>query len=412
MLLSQTASGQIVSLLDPQNFRRERFGYGVPVIDPVAIIHPSRISLEPGAIAGNLFLAILIASVMALSGFMFRRLIASDEERVRKILQRLPFQLLLTLLIIWVVRLLVPAASAQGLETMSASLLRIPLYAFLFFLIVGTSNYLFNNMLNAEGDKLRVISGIFSEDHLSGKKWFLPLLILGYGIVGAHINPSFSLLPGRELGILLITAVAIVFSVCVKDVILSFLARFWGMPVRFRANVSGFAIAVVCIALSRAFALSPGYIYGVPLILLIVSQLYKKREGFFEFFGILWILLLAGICWMLGSSFGSYEILTDLFNLLFVMLAEDAFFEMLPLPYLAGGVIYNWKKSLWFLQAVTVIFFLFHTLFNPQGTVLNLTQSPPAASALVLLFCYAVGVFLLWAFVVWGRKPSEALVTH
>lgn len=409
VLAEETSTGW----LDPAFFRRENFGYTVPVIDPAAIVRPAAFDLSNEAVAGNLLWAILIALVMGVSGVILGRLMASNESLVKRILGRLPLQAVITVLLLWLIQTLVPDASAQGFDLSSVSLFQIPFYALAFFLVVGTSNYIFNNAINAEGDTFGqlvanrpFLSKFSNYAYLSAKKWFIVLLIIGYGILGAHINPEFSLLPGRQLGIILIVALSIVLSACLKDVMLYLMSRFWDMPGRFRANIAGFAIALVCIVLSRTLNLSPGYIYGVPVGLLILSTLYREREGYFEFLSIVWVLLLATIVWVAGSFVGPYEVLTDILNLFFVILVEDAFFEMLPLPYLAGGSIFRWRKVAWAVQFVTVVFFLFHTLFNPQGTIMNLAQEPPAAATLMLLFCYAAGVFLLWAYIV--RKTKRA----
>ncbi len=382
---------------------RAWLGYNTPVIDPSGIRFPATISRSPQTIGTNLLLAILIACAVCCTGIAFRHLKVAHPKRLSVILSRLPLQALLTVLLIWLIDLLIPQAFAQeGGVLHVASTLIIPLYAVVFFVVVGTSNYLFNNILNSDGQT--ALARFTGNARVYERAWFMLLLLLGYGIIGAHINPDFNLLPGRELGILLIAVVCIIVSACIKDTGLSILARTWKMPGRFRANVGGFAVAVVCVLLSRELQLNPGYLYGVPLVLLIASSLLKEREGFFEFLGILWIMLLAGVVWIVTPALSAYPVLFDLCCVLFVLLAEDAFFELLPLPYLAGGTIFQWNKALWFLQFVAVMFFLLHTLFNPQGTIVNLVESPPAAATFLLLGCYAIGVFLLWAYLVLRKK--------
>lgn len=347
----------------------------------------------------NLLLALLVAVVMGLSGVIMKRIIASDERAVKKILGRLPAQALMTVILFWLIDLFVPNAFAQGpMEWSAPSMMQIPVFAVVFFVVVGTSNYLFNAVISADDSRIQ-LSGRFGD-----RFWFIALLMAGYGVVGAHINPDFNLLPGRQLGILFIAALSIVFSVCCKDVILYGIAKSWKLPGWFRANIGGFAITVVCIALTRTFHLNPGYIYGVPIGLLIASKVFHEREGYFEFIGMLWLIALAAIAWVSGAFLEAYPVLFDVMNLIFVILIEDAFFELLPLPMLAGGAIIQWKKILWAVQCVTVVFFLFHVLFNPQSTVMTIAESPPTGVALMLLGCYAVGVFLLWGYVVWGRR--------
>lgn len=398
--VEQTETGAVLGL------SREEFGYDVPVIDQTVIVRPGQFSLEPTAIAGNFFWAILFAVVMGISSVMLKHLIALDEERVRRVLRRLPFQAVFTLFVIWLMHILVPDTFAQGTTAAAtSSVLKIPVYALLFFLVVGTSNYIFNNLVGANIEK----SGTrLWNETLPDRVWFIVILTLAYGVVGAHINPQFNLFPGQQLGIILIAVATIIFSLCFKDMVMYGLTKKRKMSGRFRANVGGFAIAVMCVVLDRSFALNPGYIYGVPLGLLITSQLFEEREGFFEFLSIVWVFAFTVIVWIIGAFLSPYPALFDFMNLLFVLLVEDAFFELLPLPYLTGGAIFSWKKLAWFAEFVVVTFFLFHTLFNPQGTVYNIAQSPPTLSAIVLLGCYAVGVLLLWAYVRWGQGKRSA----
>ncbi len=400
---SSRSSVQLVALSTSGTFLREDFGYSIPVIDPSIIVRIDRLNLTSEAITTHLLLALLVAFILGLCGVVLQRLVHLDEKFMKKFLSMLPFQAVITLLLIWIVHSIVPTAFAQdGQALFGIPTWLIPAYAGLFFLVVGSSNYLFNSILVTEGER---VEAKFSKlAPLRNHAWFILLVLLGYGIIGAHINPEFSLLPGEQLGIALVTITGLVFSVCIKDTALLFLAKKWKVSGRFRANIGGFAIAVVCILLTRAFALNPGYIYGLPIALLLSTTLVRQREGLFEFLGILWLLFLAAAMWLIGPSLAAYPVLFDLSNLLFVLLVEDAFFELLPLPYLAGGTIFHWKKWVWLVQFVTVLFFLFATLFNPQGTINSLLETPPTMVALTLLGCYAVGVFVLWGYMVWRRK--------
>ena len=367
-------------------------------------MHPSEISLAPEAIGGNLLLALVFALVIAITGLVLGSLHQTDPARLRQVLGRLPLQALITFLLIWLFHRIVPNASAQGFAAADVSLLRIPLYAFLFFLVIGVSNTMFNTMLVAEGDRLRsFFSARESGTDLRRKSWFIVLLILLYGVIGGYINPEFNLLPSREIGIVIVTTVTVILSAYLKDLFSFFLARKWRYPRWFEANLAGLVIAIACVALSRTLALNPGYIYGIPVGLLIASRLDRRREGMFEFLGLLWLLIVALAVWVLGPLVAGYPVPEDLFNILYVTLIESVFIELLPLPYFAGAAVFRWKRLLWFSQFTLVVFLLFHTLFNPQGTVASIEQAPPAFAALLLLGCYVVGVFVVWGCVVWAR---------
>lgn len=385
-------------------WRRENFGYDVPVINPSVIRHPAEISLETDALIGNLLLALIFAFVIGLSGLLLGHLQETRPDRLKQVLSRLPLQAFVTMLLIWLGRLLIPDALAQGIAESGTSIFRIPVYALLFFVVIGASNTLFNTLIITETERLRGLvparlTG--GAPDLRRKGWFIVLLVALYGLIGGYINPEFHLLPSRQIGIVLVTTTAIIASGYLKDLFSFLLAGKWRYPRWFQANVAGLIVAVGCVALSRAFALDPGYIYGIPVGLLIGAALDRRREGLLEFLSLSWLLVIALLAWIWGPFVEAYPVPADLSNLLFVMLIEDVFIQMLPLPYFAGGTIFRWRRLLWFSQFVIVVFLLFHTLFNPEGTVTGLEQSPPAGAALVLLGCYVALALVLWACVVW-----------
>lgn len=385
------------------------------MIDPASIAHLEEVSRSGDVIGTNILLSLLFTIVIGLSGLVFAFLSRLAPELLHRVLRRLPLQLVITLLLIWLWNVFVPAASAQGLTAASGvSLLSLPLYAFLFFLVIGVSNFIFNNIVTSEGDAIhefivshplldRIIGG---GKRLSHEKWLVLLLIFAYGIVGAYINPQFSLFPSHQVGIVLVTVIAIILSAYFKDFMRFLLARSWKCNAWFKANVGGLVVSVTCVLLSRHLGLSPGYIYGVPVGLFIVSALYTQHEGRFEFIGLLWLILLGIVVWLVTPFAAGYQVPTDILNLLFVLAVEHAFIELLPLPFLAGSTIFRWKKFLWAAEFLVITFLLFHTFINPKGTVYSLEQSPPTMTTLMLLACYAGGVFVLWAYIVWSKRKA------
>jgi hypothetical protein len=401
-------------LTDPSTYRRERLGYHVPVIDPLSVYGPSRVSLSPAVLGSNLLLALLCALIAGAGGWVLGHLQQTRPGRFGQVLGRLPFQALTALLLLWLIDRLIPGALAQGPVARSpVSLLRIPSAALLLFLVIGVSNTLFNTLLIEHGDRIHDAFRPLRERFGSGRDlrrngWFIVLLILLYGLIGGYVNPQFHLLPGRELGIIFVTTVVVILSAYLKDLFSFFIAGRWRYPRWFQANLAGLCIAAACVALTREFALNPGYIYGIPVGLLIGASLDREREGLLEFLGFLWLLAVALVVWILGSLVMAYPVPSDLCNTLYVTLIEAVFIELLPLPRFAGAAVFRWKRPLWFLQFTVAVFLLFQTLFNPQGTVRSIAESPSAAGLLILLGCFATGLLVLWASVVWEpRKRTE-----
>ena len=388
----------------PERYERECFWYREPIIDPHVILRPSQV------IVGwvNPLLAILVVMLVGVTGFFFASLSAADAKRAQEILRRLPLQAVLTLALLWLVRVFIPEAQAQGIQASGTSLSLLYLYVGVFFVVVNLSNFLFNNIVTSKGDRIHesivshpIIDRFVTQGkRLSHETWLIVLLFIAYGVIGAHINPHFSLFPQEHIGIVFVTTTAIILSAYSKDFVRFLLAKTWKFPAWFKANVPGLFVAVVSVALTRSLGLSPGYIYGVPVGLFIVSHLYPQREGLFECLGLLWLMFLALVLWFCAPLLTPYPVLSDAINLFFVIAIEHAFIETFPLPYLAGGSIFRWSKIVWAMQFAVATFLLFRTLFNPKGTLVGLSQSPPALATMFLLGCYVAGVLLLWGYIV------------
>jgi len=199
------------------------------------------------------------------------------------------------------------------------------------------------------------------------------------------------------MGILLVTVTAIIVGTFAKDFFRFLVALSWKCPVLFKPNVLGLLLAVVCIFLSRALEVTPGYIFGLAIGLFIYSERFKKNEGRLEFFGLFWMLLLAIGAWLLVPILKPYPVLSDLMILLFVILIEGVFFEAMPLSYLPGYPIFTWNKWLWGFFFGSVTFLLFHTLFNPNSSLAALSNSAPTRITLMILGAYGVLNLGLWA---------------
>lgn len=361
-------------------------------------------------ITENASLAILITLVIGFSGVILNNLFVSHRKQLEKLLARLPFQAMLTILLFWIIDVFFPRAMAQSSGAVGGhSLSTIPLLAGIFFVVVGLTNSVFNNFITSEGDQLHSIFTRFfhfkGNDH-RGERWLVLLFLFAYAIAGAHMNPSFSIVPRAQVGMALVAIIAILLSGYAKDMLRYLLSKYWKYTSWFKANGPGLVFAIACVFLSRTFDLSPGYIYGLPIGLFIVSKVYERQQGLFEFLGLLWMMGLTIIVWLVGPLFSEYEVIHDFFILSFVILAEGLLFEMIPLPYQAGGSIFRWKPLVWASQFVLVVFLVFQTVLNRTGTFTTLQQSPPALATLLFLGCYTAGVLLLWMAVRYSKMRS------
>jgi len=323
-------------------FYRENIGYDKPILNSAHIAGPDEISGDPWVIGSNVLMAILIFLLVGLACFLFNNVIEAHGDDINKFMKRIP---------------------GYGL---------------------------FDNQ--KENKLLRVL--------------VILLMLILFGIVAAHISPDFNLFEQKNLGMLILTIGTILIATYIKDVLRFIKARRNGWKAFFKPNVIGLLLAILCVALSRLLEIPPGYLFGIPIGLYILSKDYEKEEGKFEFSSLWMMFIFAGVFWFFIPFARNYEILSDLFNLLFVILIEGLFFELFPLTYLPGGAIYRWSKAAWAFIFGTVAFVLLHTLFNPNSTVMALSENAPTLNTLIIL-----GVFVGFCFGIWGiaRLKSRSL---
>lgn len=316
-------------------FERDIFGYENPILDDSYIQSPSEISRDPAVIGSNVLLAILIFLVVGIACFLFNNVIEAHGDEINRFTKKIP-------------------------------------------------------LLNLfEKSKLKKNSII--------RKAFLLLLLVLFGLVAAHITPDFNLFEQENLGILIITVATIVLATYTKDLMRFFIARRWHWEAFFKPNILGLFLAIICVALSRQLEIPPGYLFGIPMGLFIFSERFAKNEGKFEYYGLTWMFLMAIAAWFITPYTADYEVVHDLFNLLYVILLEGVFFELFPLTYLPGDAIYKWSKVAWASLFGSVSFLLLHSLFNPNSTFSAINESPPTTNTLMIL-----GAFVAVSFIVWG----------
>jgi hypothetical protein len=144
----------------------------------------------------------------------------------------------------------------------------------------------------------------------------------------------------------------------------------------------GLAVAGVCVLVSRLARFQPGYLYGVVCGLAFHRRLSDREEGQVAALAILASLCVSILAWLLwvpvnhaatqpGAWFG--EIVVDNFlAALFVGGLVGSTIGLLPLRFLAGGAIRQWRPAVWAtlfaLAMFGVIDFLLRSPRSPGAT--------------------------------------------
>ena len=153
-------------------------------------------------------------------------------------------------------------------------------------------------------------------------------------------------------------------------------------------------IAALFVVMSRLLHLQPGYLYGIVLGAIFVSDVSDRDEGRETFWGSIWTLVAALLAWValtwlrgLGlppDGFG-VTLLSTAFAATLVAGLEAAAFALMPLRFLPGYVLYKWNRVAWAVLWAGSLFAFFHILIGPTSGYVS--ELSPAS------FMAALGVF-------------------
>jgi hypothetical protein len=203
-------------------------------------------------------------------------------------------------------------------------------------------------------------------------------------------------------------------------------------------------LALAAVALSRLVGFTPGYFYGqVTRYTLPNAQTNRQptdqtnpppshRHQVKNILAVLAVLAAVGLTlWILtlptallrdgiaklalpqaldtlgGGLVGA---LHGFFALGFFVAWQTLFFELLPLPFTNGGLLYQRRSLIWAVPHALVLFVLLHTLVNPFGAGEQLLQSRGLLLLLFLAFLYsalAVGVWVTVALRTSGKVTAD-----
>jgi len=281
--------------------------------------------------------------------------------------------------------------------------------AILMALVFGASSTMLGNMLRDEEPRIRAWLKAFKLDKVLGFvrkvfEWtlgrgvqrgcltlpFVALIFALYGIIFAFLEQGTSVFSrdGAFLAVLMAFSVGVIsFS---GDIARRILGRIWRSDSRFNLYPVNLGIAVVTVAISRIFHLSPGIAFGTPggADVTIPEAQRERREmtlalltmGLIAFVGALGGALSGTVLRVVVSPIDSriaefrVSLLGAVHNTslaVFMIALETGFFEMLPLAYSNGSSIFKMSKPLWAVLFIPVAFLFNHTLLNPQSGFLD-----------------------------------------
>ncbi|MDX6273410.1 MAG: hypothetical protein QOJ92_620 [Frankiales bacterium] len=238
-------------------------------------------------------------------------------------------------------------------------------------------------------------------------------VVLTGAVLGALLDPHAGLDLSTALG-LLATLVTIVVFLLLKAGIETGYRRsrqLDGARV-LRVLPGGLAVAAACVLFSRLLNFQPGYLYGVVAVVAFSTAMPKQDKGrvsAVSHVAQLVVGLVAWLVWLPVHDAGStwpVILATDVLGALFVAALVSTTLTLLPLRFLDGGHVFEWRRTVWGALFLTAAFVMLAVMLNPHS---DKVRSGPSnwvlAIALLVLFGAASAGFAYY----WHRRDARAV---
>ena len=166
-------------------------------------------------------------------------------------------------------------------------------------------------------------------------------------------------------------------------------------------------IAAVFVLTSRLAHLQPGYLYGIVLGAIFMTDVSDRDEGKETFYGSLWTLGAAVLAWIaltwlrgLGlpaDGFG-VTLLSTAFAATLVAGLEAAAFALMPLRFLPGYILYKWNRPVWAVLWAVSLFAFFHILIGPTSGYVSELSPQGFVAALGVFAAFGVLSVATWLY--------------
>jgi basic membrane protein A len=238
----------------------------------------------------------------------------------------------------------------------------------------------------------------------------LVMIIFFYGLVFSFLDRGWN--PFSPVGLILFINMTLAYGIVglADDIVQWLTLKKWHKAADFNLRPTNFLIAAVSMLTSRLLTLTPGLMFGCPEALVMDEvHLGKKRHNHLLKLSAVTLLSIGLGLWVLTTLTELLQkqavsptlavIIAEVeafFLVVFAVALENAFVQMLGLPGSFGEALRKRSRWLWMLGLMAITFFFYHTLVNPRGELANALQE-----ANVLIFIGATGFFALFTLGLW-----------
>jgi len=174
-------------------------------------------------------------------------------------------------------------------------------------------------------------------------------------------------------------------------------------------------VALFCVVISRVTGFQPGYLYGLILGYVFAHELSLRDEARAHVSTAIWILVVSLGAWLLlpfaGQSLTGEPLVTLALSTalatIFVAGLEALMFELVPLRFLRGEVVYTWRRSVWAVLFTVAAFLFVFIMLEPQAGYLGSTRVSPLLPAVILFVVFGLASVLFWAYFRFRPERTE-----
>ena len=158
----------------------------------------------------------------------------------------------------------------------------------------------------------------------------------------------------------------------------------------------------------------PGFLYGfvASSILLGQAELTRRRSAVLVVLPSMALLVLSLIAWRLlapladAAQGGSWPavLAETVAAIVFVGGLEGLFYNMVPLTFMDGAVVYRWNPIVWAALFGLATFLFWQLVINQYASYLNAFQNIGVLVCLAMLTLYGAVALGTWAFFRYRRR--------
>ena len=164
-------------------------------------------------------------------------------------------------------------------------------------------------------------------------------------------------------------------------------------------------VAVICVAVSRLANFQPGYLYGLIVSIVFVTEISKRDEAIGVWLASVWLIVLSVVAWVLLAVVrqGAFDpwiaLLLQTVLVTFVVAGiETLVIGLLPMRFLPGHPLYQWRRGMWFVVfALSVMGYLL-ILVDPANGYLSDDSRTPMLVGVIFLVGFGIVSVGTWAY--------------